>query len=395
MTRRTVAVMLIAAVALWLVLAKSASNLYLAQRPDVALTFDGSNNLALANIAQRSLVGEGEELEFELASKFALEAIRIAPRDSESLAVLGFAADAGAFEADGVQLIMKAEDYSKRTLLAQVYLIDHYARQGDVRRALEYYDRALSTHPSSQPQLLPRLFAVLAAPEVRGQLIDLLKQDPAWKREFWMGLTNLRPVPAETIQLLQQLSGDQDSLIPGIGPRLVRALISERRYEEARQVTFLLGRENRFVQNAQTLSDFLYEETLPAIDWRYESSGSHIAIPTSDGLLLSARGSKSVAFANRIAKLPEGRTFAISGAVRSEFGAGEVVVSVRCAGQRNALAMGGATLADGDAAAISVGPFTVPTSACSWQWLQITGKGASTRSSEFQLQELEIVGAEA
>lgn len=390
LTKRAVAIMLIATLVLWLVLIKSAGNFYQSKRPEITLTFDGANHLALANLAKNSLLGQGQTLEYDLASRFALDAIQIAPRDSESLAVLGFAADAGRFETEGLPLLARAQDYSKRALLTQIYFIEHYVRQGDVQRALEYYDLALSTHPSSQRLLLPRLFSALAAPQVREQVIDRLRHDPAWKRAFWMGLTDLRPVPPEAIALLEDMHGDWRALLPGIAPRLVRALMSERRYEEGRKVATLLGEEARFVDGARTLSDFVYEESLPAIDWRYESSGSHSAVPVGRGLLLSARGSKNMIFASRVAKLPEGRTFAILGAVKSEFGSGKVGVSVRCAGRRDPLAVGEAILRDGGTATITVGPFTVPTSACSWQWLQISGQGASTRSSEFVFQDLEI-----
>jgi hypothetical protein len=380
-----------AALAMWPVLTKTASNLYWSRQPALALRFDGANNFALSKLANAALLNQQQPgaLDVDAGSRFALRALRAAPRDSNSLAVLAFAADAGKIKTAGLPLAEKAQAYSKRTLLAQIYFIERNARKGRVGDALAYYDLALTTHPSSQSLLLPRLYGALVAPQVRTELIKILARDPAWKKDFWLGLTNLRPVPDTALQLLAEVGPRRSALVPGIAPRLVWALARSGRFGDAARAAELGQSERSIVRAARPLDDFVKDQPSPPVDWQYDSGGSFNAVPGKSELLLSVRGSQDVVFARRLLFLPAGRPFALGGTMVSHFGQGSLVISVRCAGTDRTLAAKELKIARQGSAAFTTGRFVVSQD-CAEQWLAVSGESSGMGRMEVGLRGLAL-----
>jgi hypothetical protein len=387
---RVIAVIVLAIGAMWLVIVKTGSNFYYGKRPDLAAALDPGNNFALSKLAASVIVAPNQQaLDLKAADRFAEKAIRLAPRDSTSLAVLAFGADAGEYKADSFALASKAQAYSKRSLLAQIYLIEHYAKLGDVPRTLYFYNLALTTRPSSQRLLLPRLYTALGSPEVRRELLALLGTGPAWKKDFWLGLTDLHPFPPSALQFVEEARPHPAAVPPGIAPRLVQALASDRRFAEARRIAEWGGAGASVVTGPHRLDRLVKADPVPPLDWAYKSSGSHSAQPSDDGLLLSVRGSKDVEFATRLLFLPPGGAFDISARLRSDDGEGHVGLSMRCATSNRTIFATSASVADLGETVIELRRFAIPAE-CPQQWLSITGGSAAMRSADLALSDFAI-----
>jgi len=390
MSLRLFAILLATVVAMWLVLTNTASNVYLKKAPTFALRFDGSNNFALSKIAGTILLNQKNgAFNFDDASKYAIRAIRIAPRDSDSLAVLAFAADAGKFKTEGLHLAQMAQNYSKRSLLSQIYLIQDGAKHGRIREVLEYYDLALTTHPASQRLLLPMLYTAIEAPEVRRELVKILARDSAWKKDFWLGLSDLRPVPPTALDLLDEARADPAILVPGMTPRFVRALASDRRFDDAARIADWGSARGHVVRGPRKLDDFAVDEPSPPIDWEYRSSGSHNASPAGRDLLLSVRGTRKVVFGRRLLFLSPGERFALAAGLKSDSGNGQVELAINCA-NGTPIALAVADVARGREATLSSGPFSIPET-CPQQWVTIGGKASGMSSTQLTLRNLTIL----
>ena len=387
---RTAAIVIGTIAAMWLVIVHTASSYYTSKRPEVAVAFNSDNNFALSKLATAALrIAQAQSVDFEAASQLALRSVQAAPRDSDGLALLGFAADSGLFDTEGYPLVAKAQEYSKRSVVAQLYLIDHSLGQGDIEDALHYYDLALSTRPSSQTLLFPRLYAALAVERGQIEIIGLLQKDPPWKRGFWLGLSDLRPIPPYALDLYERVREDETAVVPGIAERFLRRLASEGRFAEAINMANMGGVGSSVVDGPRRLDDFVKERPAPPIDWSYQASGTHSAVPSADAMLLSVRGAKDVVFANRLTALPVGDAFTVSAVFRSDGGQGEWDLGLRCAESNAPLGSTAGSVQDEASTQAVIDPFTIPVN-CPIQWLTISGRGEGMRNFDFAVQKIVV-----
>ena len=380
---------------MWLVLAKTASNLYDAKRPEIAVLFDSGNHSAYSGLAVREFSSNGTDLNLGKSVELAERALLISPIDSNALAVLSLAAqtELGQDPEVGQALLEKAHAYAPRALLPQVLLIDHAAKAGDISRVLALYDLTLTTQPDSQELLLPRLFSTLSSPFMRSHLIARLEESPDWKKDFWLGLSDRRPIPPGALELYSEIKNKNSATVPGIADRFVRALISERRFDDAQKVALAASGDDSIVNSARRLNDFKKDRALSGFDWRYRSSGSHVAVPESTTLLLSARGQKSVLLADRLLHLEENVRFRVSGKLQGEVGAARITIQARCVGNRVPFLEVSRDVREGQAAVIDIPAFSVPASECEWQWLELHGNSADRRTADMIITELQLTNA--
>lgn len=77
-----------------------------------------------------------------------------------------------------------AQILSRRHLATQLWVIEDAVARGDVALALRHYDIALRTSSRAPDVLYPVLGSAITQPEVRQDLIALLRQRPLWAGDF-------------------------------------------------------------------------------------------------------------------------------------------------------------------------------------------------------------------
>lgn len=77
-----------------------------------------------------------------------------------------------------------AQKLSRRNLATQLWVIEDAVARGDIALALRHYDIALRTSSGAPDLLFPVLGGAIGQPEVRRNMIALLRQRPLWAGDF-------------------------------------------------------------------------------------------------------------------------------------------------------------------------------------------------------------------
>jgi hypothetical protein len=100
-----------------------------------------------------------------------------------------------------------AQMLSRRHLATQLWVIEDAVARGDIALALRHYDIALRTSSRAPDVLFPVLGSAIGQPEVRRDLIALLRQRPLWAGDFVGFLAAGGTDPRAVADVLQGLRG--------------------------------------------------------------------------------------------------------------------------------------------------------------------------------------------
>lgn len=106
------------------------------------------------------------------------------PLEAKLLGILGLAYEASG-DTKGAAVTMRlANRASRRDVVSQLYLIESASASGDVKVTLQHYNAALSTHPELNTALLPILSSAIVYPEIRTALRPYLRSNTKWVSAF-------------------------------------------------------------------------------------------------------------------------------------------------------------------------------------------------------------------
>ena len=125
-----------------------------------------------------------------LAKVEAREALSREPGNIPAINALGLLSSIDGREKTAQQYFMYSASLSRRSLLVQLWLIEEAVAQQNIQLALQHYDIALRTSETAADSLYPILGSAIEDPEVRNDLVNILRKNPPWRETFQNRLAN-------------------------------------------------------------------------------------------------------------------------------------------------------------------------------------------------------------
>ena len=278
--------------------------------PDVSLTLPVTNGFAYASAAQREFAQQSSDPLSQLSPQVSEKAIRYSlagyskePLDSRAIRNLALDAHARGEDDSARALMNRAEQYSRRDLFSNLWLMLHDSNGADTKRPQMLLDRALRV---SRPARLPVLSAMVARledPAVHTMMTELLLEDPAWTLSFYQAARLNRAVAADVAKLTLLVATPRDQLPEAYEVDLIRNLVSNGQFAEAialynhwtNQPSYATVRSPGFVGNGD----------LPPLDWQTSSTGATAVLirPQGGGLEVDTSHRNRVTLARQVVLL--------------------------------------------------------------------------------------------
>lgn len=215
-----------------------------------ALALSGVTRLAHPRVAARIIPTDGKALAARANEIFlsnpnrppqngrtmALTALQHQAINPKALLVLGYYSESyGDLNKAGVY-IKQADKLSPRDPATQLWLIEWYARKGDIVQTLVHYDKALRTTPELKAVLFPQLLTALEDPQIRVALRRYVREDNGWGSSFLAyANANSDNLPA-LVRLVAGSGGLKDpEAVRDQVFKLLARLVSDKHFEEARR----------------------------------------------------------------------------------------------------------------------------------------------------------------
>ena len=107
-------------------------------------------------------------------------ALKDAPLSPRSLALLGYHDTALGNHAAAARVMTLALKLSRRDFATHLWLIEYFARRGDVEGVLHHYDLALRTKSDASTVMFPPLTKALSAPDIGRAFARYVRERPFW-----------------------------------------------------------------------------------------------------------------------------------------------------------------------------------------------------------------------
>lgn len=239
----------------------------------LALKIDDGSSAAQAQealrIAQANLSPRARQRVRELASAAVLDD----PTNAGALTALGLATE----DVRRARRAMTASDQlSRRSLLAQLWLIEDAVQRGDIAGALDHYDIAMRVSRQALSILFPVLVSATSDDDLLPYIARTLARRPAWGLQYQLQLaqsgTDLPNIATLFEALLRRRIDPGDTAL-GV---LFQRLADTQNYERAWQLYTLLrpGQPRTGVRNG----DFARQPDDPVVfDWRLSDNQVDLA----------------------------------------------------------------------------------------------------------------------
>lgn len=232
-SRRIIAVLILAIVGCWLSAILAVSGVVRNKSPQVALMMIPTESSALAAQADLLLFANAADPPrrvFDYA-RAALQQQSLNPR---AVRLLGFMADFRGDRARALALVKMAAKLSRRDQGAQLWLIEYYAQSDDTKQTLHHYDVLLTTRPSNQPLLFPRLSDAIEDASIRAALVPYVRKNKGWTNDFVSHAISNDKDSSNVLQLIVEANG-----LPKSGSSqvqlstLLERLVNQGRFDDA------------------------------------------------------------------------------------------------------------------------------------------------------------------
>lgn len=373
------AVLLVLIVVTFVLMARAAISLSLANRaPESALQANPSSPSAGARVAlldvQKDTSAKGRAAIRERTAAI----VQRDPTNVVALTALGLATD-DAKRARAI--ITKADELSRRQLLAQLWLIQDAVDRNDVRGALVHYDTALRTSPTASAILFPVLVNATTDPDLLPDLARMLARQPAWGAQFLQQLAQSASDLPNAAKLFETL------IARGVSPggqqlvTLTQRLVDKQQYAAAWNLYRSVRKDQP--RDGVRNGDFGDDPYFPlAFDWQVSENQADLAASIdrmggSGRLSFSAGSGTGGAAARQLLLLEPGeqRVSALAYDIRSA-AAQRPYVAVACAVTGAELGRLTLPLA-GPGGKRAAGTVKVP-AGCPAQWLYVTVPAADS-----------------
>lgn len=341
-------------------------------QPGIAASLIPCNAVAKATEARAIAFADDATAEqIALAKAKAHAALRCSPLIARALVVLGLAATRAGDDAAGRPFLKQAERLTRRDVDAQLLLLEDAVKRRQVGETLAHYDTALRTNVESEELLFPTLAEAVADPQLRPDVIALLRKSPPWTERFLLVAAGPTPALPYLPALLAGLDGafkPSESLSRLIIQRLIDA-----GHLAPAQTLFHQATGRALSPTGRvTNGDFAEAGDWPPFDWQVtNNAGIGGSINRADpGLDAFSGGGKSGVAAQQIMALPPGN-YTIS--TEAEASADPIAYAswvVKCAtgSSRTVAALSIPATGERSAASdvFSIGPD------CPYQWLRLS-----------------------
>ena len=174
----------------WQVISRTLAS-YLADfAPEDALVVNGSEPLALVNLADEQLNALIPPQPAVPAGQFAKDALLQDPLNARALRILGQLADYAKDDMRAKSLMALAARYSLRESVATAWMAHESYETKDYPRAIYYSDVLLRTRPNFAASVMPLFGHLAETKEASGELKRLLRTNPPWRPYFFATLPN-------------------------------------------------------------------------------------------------------------------------------------------------------------------------------------------------------------
>lgn len=220
----------------WLAFGLAVSGVARIKAPDAALMVMPGDSTALAAKADQLLFANPLKPSPEVA-RLATKALQQQAINPKALRILGYVEDASGNSGKAEQFIRMAAKLSRREPGAQLWLIEAFARKGDVAQTLVHYDIALRTRPETQSILYPRLVNAIEDRAIRAALKPYIRAKGGWGGGFLSFAVNNSknlPVVVDLITETGSLSDPDEARATEVA--LLGRLVREQYFGEARKL---------------------------------------------------------------------------------------------------------------------------------------------------------------
>ena len=263
------------------------ANIAWQQNPDLALRFMPDHPLALSLKADIQFMDSQSPTSLNKVEAMAKQSLQVQPLNAVAVRLLGYVADARGDKKKARELILLAQQISRRDFGTQLWLIEDAVARGEKTRALYHYDIAMRTTSSSHQILLPTLAGALDDPEVRKALVPYVRRRPNW-------LPGLLGISIDTSQNPANLA---DVLVPAgqlpdneeyrrLSNNLLNQLAAKSKFPAFRQYYLSLpGTAGATFQSA-ALNNRTVNLRYPAAGWQLVDNpaiGGALSAPNNDG----------------------------------------------------------------------------------------------------------------
>ena len=240
------------------------------RQPSLALRLMPSDAIASAYLADRLLIGAGEDKSALVrANRYARNALTKDPTLVTAWRTL--ALTRGQKANGDISLLRFSESLSRRDVPTQLALLEWEVQKGDIRRALHHYDVILRISTAYDSLLFPVLAGASSEVEIRRALGDRLAHAPMWRRRFFSYLANSGVPFLSQAEIFEEVGRSGPILDADIAGMQASNAVASGRYPEAKRLSRLAwpGEAQRPLRNG----DFEGTEATPPFDWQLDSDG--------------------------------------------------------------------------------------------------------------------------
>lgn len=331
------------------------------------------------------------------AAEHARAAITQEPSNPRALRALAFLADMKAIDANAKGLMDLSTGYSSRDLAAQMWMMEHSARNDDAERYVKHADIALRTKPRGYDAILPAFVTTLQVDDVVPHLARRMRPGVPWSTAFWFEVSRQPIAWPNGVRLLRLLAGSASVPERAVINEWVGNMVARREFDLAARTVDVFVPRAPVIRQGFSTKTFGEDVSIAPFGWQFTQSGDISATGASDGGLVMnvVRGGGGL-IARRLMALRPG-TFRISGTLKAEPGAESELpqLAVYCADTPAAvdrLAFRSLPSAAGSYAAS--GTISIH-AGCPFQWLEIRSPSVDSidsRSTELASLSVQFAG---
>lgn len=199
--------------------------------PELALRLAPWNGPAAAQLAQQLLFRDPAQK--TRALRLAQRALRRDPTLVAAITTRGAIEEALGRAQNSRRDFLYATWLSRRHLPTELWWIEYGAARGNVPLTLTHYDIALRAIRQAPDILFPILGNAIAQPEIRNNLLPVLRGAPPWRSSFFQWLaTNGVDYPS-TAALLAALYSESNDILPALYGQVENGLVEQGDYTTA------------------------------------------------------------------------------------------------------------------------------------------------------------------
>lgn len=277
-------------------------------------------------------------------------------------------------QARAFEIVKRLVELNRRDAIANMWLVQYYGKLGEIAPMLAVFDQTLRTNREIRTTAMPSFVNLLAFPEGRTVIRNLLSNEPVWIPEFWaefaknpVALSNAEAFFGQDERYLKSL--DEQYREP-----IFRGLKNAGLYEALFRLADTSG--VAVVTAASHIEGFGSARTSDPFGWELTSTGKYVTLVERDGDALSvdAEPGSFGAVAQRLVRNGDSRQLLVKLAEPLEAG-GRLEARLICADETRSI-IGQAILMEGDLVASG----TIDPSSCSFATLTLIAKVDNGRS---------------